>query len=166
MGQGKWIRNLLVVWGLTGLWHGAQWNFILWGLYYGLLLLLEKLLLQKYLEKIPKPLRWLYAMLLVNVGWVIFNNTDMAQMWHALKTMFCYMPTNFTAMLASNTSIVKGLIYVPLGFIAATPVFRKLPRREGTVWLVLENGIYLILLVVCISYIISSTYNPFIYFRF
>ena len=90
----------------------------------------------------------------------------MTQMWHALKTMFCYMPTNFTAMLAADTSIVKGLIYVPLGLIAAAPVFRKLPRREGTAWLVLENGMYLILLGVCIAYIISSTYNPFIYFRF
>lgn len=164
--RGKWIRNLLVVWGLTGLWHGAQWNFILWGLYYGLLLLAEKLFLGKYLKKLPKLLRWLYAMLLVNVGWVIFNCTDMTQMWHALKTMFCYMPTNFTAMLAADTSIVKGLIYVPLGLIAAAPVFRKLPRREGTAWLVLENGMYLILLGVCIAYIISSTYNPFIYFRF
>ena len=74
------MRNILVVWGLTGLWHGADWNFLLWGLYYGVLLLLEKLWLGKYLERLPKALRWLLCMIIVCIGWVMFDLTDFAQM--------------------------------------------------------------------------------------
>ena len=78
--RGKWVRNILVVWGLTGLWHGADWNFLLWGLYYGVLLLIEKLWLGKYLERLPKALRWLLCMVIVCIGWVMFNLTDFVQM--------------------------------------------------------------------------------------
>ena len=73
----KWIRNIIIVWALTGLWHGASWNFIIWGLYFAVILLLEKLLLQKLLNKIPKIFRWLYSFILINIGWIIFRADNM-----------------------------------------------------------------------------------------
>lgn len=164
--KGRWIFNMIVVWCLTGFWHGAQWNFLLWGLYYGILLLLEKLLLGKYLAKLPKLLQWIYAMFFVVVGWVIFDRTELQQLAQALKMMFYWTPTNFTAMLAADTSIVKGLIYLPLAALCISPALQRLPKKRGFICLCLENGFYAVLFVICVAMIISTNYSPFIYFRF
>ena len=92
--KSRWIRNILVVWALTGFWHGAQWNFLFWGLYYGLLLLAEKLFLGRLLERLPKAVRWLYTAFFVLIGWVLFNLTDFPSLCHALKLMFCLLYTS------------------------------------------------------------------------
>ena len=157
--RGRHIRNILIVWGLTGFWHGASWNFLLWGLYYGLLLLLEKFLLQRHLEKLPRFCCWLYTMVLVLIGWVLFNRTDFAQLALTLKTMFTAVPTDWIGAVAANSQLLLGLVYLPLGVLACLPWKLQLPR-----WL--RYSLCLGLLGVCVILILSSSYNPFIYFRF
>lgn len=170
--KSRWVLNLLAVWALTGFWHGAQWNFLLWGLYYGAILLLEKLWLGRLLEKCPKPVRWLYTMGLVLIGWVIFNLTDFRQMTAALGMMFRFVPTDLTGLLAADASIVKGLVYLPLGMLFSAPLLPKLrarlPKegRAGTLVLAVENLLCLALAVLCVIYVAGAAYDYFIYFRF
>jgi alginate O-acetyltransferase complex protein AlgI len=156
----------MIVWALTGFWHGAMWNFILWGLYYGLLLLLEKLVLGTYLNQLPRVFRWLYTMFFVTVGWVLFNLTDFSTLGQALKLMFLYQPTQWVDMFAADTRLILGVLYIPLGLIASFPVLRKVGEKDTPLWLLLRNSAALVLLVVSIAMIVSSSYNPFIYFRF
>ncbi len=165
-GRGRWALNLLIVWGLTGLWHGASWNFLLWGLYYGVLLLLEKLLLGRFLEKLPRAVRWLYTMFFVVIGWVLFNLTDFSALGQALEMMLVYHPTQWAEMFAADTQVILGVVYLPLGILCSFPVLRRLKRREGPGMTALENFLCALLLLICAAMIISSSYNPFIYFRF
>lgn len=165
--KSRWLFNIFAVWCLTGFWHGAEWNFIIWGLYYCTLLLIEKLFLMKWLEKLPSIARWLYAMILVCIGWVIFNLGDFFQIVYVIKMMFIYQGTNWREVLISNSIFGYILIYIPLGIICSFPWFKKGERKDKSD----SNGImssigYLLLFLVCIVYIISSSYNPFIYFRF
>ena len=164
--KSRWIFNLLAVWALTGFCHGAQWNFLLWGLYYGVILLLEKLVLEKHIEKLPKFLRWLYAMFIVLIGWVIFNRTNLVKLGEALTMMFNFTPTNFADMLIADTSIVKGILYIPLGLLFSFPIFKRFKSPQNAFGLAVENGVYLAVLAACIVFIVSAAYNPFIYFRF
>ena len=157
--RGKHIRNILIVWGLTGFWHGASWNFLLWGLYYGLLLLLEKFVLQRLLNRLPVCIRWCYTMLLVLIGWVLFNRTDFGQMAASLRQMFTLVSTDWVGAVAADSQLLLGLIYLPLGVLACLPWKTKLPQ-----WL--QYGLCLGLLAICVVLILSSSYNPFIYFRF
>ena len=164
--RGRWIFNIFVVWSLTGFWHGAQWNFLLWGLYYALLLVAEKLLLARWLEKLPQWLRWIYAMFLVMVGWVIFNRTDFAELLLALRMMFTLQPTDWSALVRYNTPLLQGLLFIPLGLLCMLPCVKKLPQETNGVMTVISCAVHGLLLVLCILVLISSTYNPFIYFRF
>ncbi|MBR2490897.1 MAG: MBOAT family protein [Ruminiclostridium sp.] len=164
--RGKWVRNILVVWGLTGFWHGAEWNFILWGLYYAALLVLEKFVLGKLLDRLLSVLRWLYAFFVVNLGWVLFNLVDFSQLAHALHTMFVWQPTSLAAVLGADSAVLYALLYLPICFLLSFPVFPKLPRKEGPVWALVYDALYGILFLTCVMCIVSSVYNPFIYFRF
>jgi alginate O-acetyltransferase complex protein AlgI len=167
VGKLRWIFNILVVWALTGFWHGAQWNFLLWGLYYAVLLLLEKLLLARILERIPKFFRWLYTMFFVVVGWVIFDLTDFSQMLSALKTMFTMPATPWLNMVSGDTSILYALFFIPLGLVCMLPLGEKIKRNSSSPWAVaLSHVLYLVLAGICITITVSSSYNPFIYFRF
>jgi len=163
VGKGRWILNILIVWALTGFWHGANWNFILWGVYYGVILLIEKFVLGKLLKRLPSVLQWLITMLVVTVGWVLFNLTDFASLKNALVMMFSLHPTRWAAMFARNTSIDLAVLFIPLGMLFSFPIFNKLRLSERK-WIL--NIICLGLLVLCIAMLISNTYNPFIYFRF
>ena len=87
MSKPKWIRNILIVWLLTGIWHGAGWNFLLWGLYYALFMLAERLFLGKWLDKLPAVVRHIYAMVVVLVGWGLFAIEDMSQLGHYLMAV-------------------------------------------------------------------------------
>lgn len=164
--KSRWFFNIAVVWCLTGFWHGAQWNFVFWGIYYLVLLLAEKMFLHKWLEKLPKVIQWAYAMILVCIGWVIFNLVDFGQMLHALKMMFVFQATDFFGVVAADSAILYGLIYMPLGMIFSFPVFKGNKTDSNGIKLILENMMYLVLFGICIVYTISSSYNPFIYFRF
>jgi len=162
-----WVRNILVVWLLTGFWHGAEWNFILWGLYYAVLLLAEKLFLQRLLQKLTAFVQWLYAMFLVMVGWVIFTLTDLAQLGQVLKEMFLFTPTDWAGLFSADASLSFALLFLPLGVLFSFPVAKKIRLPEEKLWAcVLVYGAFTALLAVCIVLLISSAYNPFIYFRF
>ena len=162
----RWIVNILVVWGLTGLWHGASWNFILWGLYYAVLLLLEKLLLHKLLDKLPRFIRWVYAMFLVVLGWVLFNLTDLSRLTDVLKSMFVWQSTDWLGVISGNSALLETIIWLPLGILCMLPILPKLKFKDTLFGTVLSHGLHLILAGICIIFIISSSYNPFIYFRF
>ena len=164
--KAKWVRNILVVWGLTGFWHGAEWNFIFWGLYYAALLVLEKFFLGRLLEKLPVVVQWLYAFLVVNLGWVLFNLVDFATLTQALHTMFVWQSTDLTQVLAADSDILFGLLYLPLCFLFSFPIFQKIPKKETPLWVLAEDVLYGLLFLLCILFIVSSVYNPFIYFRF
>ena len=164
--RGKWVRNILVVWGLTGLWHGADWNFLLWGLYYGVLLLIEKLWLGKYLERLPKALRWLLCMIIVCIGWVMFNLTDFVQMRCALARMFSFTHVALSQSFAADVSIVPPLLWMLPALVFSTPVCRRVHLGESCGAEIVRNVVCLALLAVCIVFSVSATFNPFIYFRF
>ena len=164
--RGKWIRNILIVWGLTGLWHGADWNFLAWGLSYGLILLVEKLWLGKYLDRLPKPVRWLLCMIVVCIGWVMFNLTDFAQMRFALVRMFNFTHVPLVRSLAADVSIVPPLLWMVPALIFSTPISQGI--RLGDSWRaeVVRNTLCLALFAICILFSVSASFNPFIYFRF
>lgn len=165
--RGRWVLNILVVWALTGLWHGAEWNFVLWGLYYAVFLLLEKFFLGRILERLPSAVQWLYAMFLTVVGWVLFNLTDFSQLAAALHTMFVYTPTDWFQVLQADTTVFGAALFLPFAILFSLPVAARVRAPDRTVpGALLVNLGYLALLAFCILYVVSSSFNPFIYFRF
>ena len=160
------IRNILVVWMLTGIWHGASWNFIIWGLYFGIILIIEKFVLKKYLEKLPKILKHLYAIILIIIGWLIFAFDDMTLLSSYMKQLLGigsnFIDNNFMFYLTNY-----GLIIL-FGIIFSTPIYKKIKEKfsNNTIFKILVLIIYLILFVITLSFIVSDTYNPFLYFRF
>ena len=161
-GSARTAINLMIVWMLTGFWHGAGWNFLFWGFYYGVLLLIEKFLLQKNLERIPGCLRWLGTMLLVMIGWVFFASENLTAAWNYLSVMFWFRAGVDTVSLIGWLPMLIG------GVLAATPVGSKLWKRwDGTIFAsCAELVLCLAALLVCTASIVSGSYNPFLYFRF
>lgn len=162
----KWIRNLLLVWAATGIWHGASWNFLLWGLYFFVLLLIEKLFLLHRLDKVPAPLAHLYTMLLIIIGWAIFAIEDISQLRHYLAVMLGLggAPLRDAAFAYYLTSYAPVLLLCAL---CSTPVLRRTysalsENAQRAMGIVLELGA----MVLCTAYVVASTYNPFLYFRF
>ena len=163
----RMIFNMLVVWALTGLWHGANWNFILWGLYYFLLLLVEKLLGRQRLEKIPGLLRHAGTIFLILLGWLLFRVEDMAQLGQTFVGMFT-ATGGAPAYLAGHHDALYPLYLMIPACIGCLPVGRWLKRRlpdNGAVEL-LSAALDVLLFVLCVFMLLGSTYNPFIYFRF
>ena len=164
--RGRWVVNILAVWMLTGLWHGAAWNFVLWGLFFAVLLLLEKWV--PALKKLPNVLRHGYVLLAVIVSFVIFNAADLQQAAGDLGGMFGLggLP------LATAESVYYLKSYLPLLIVAAvgaTPVARDcgLRLQERYSWTaVLQFATALVLLLVCTAYLVDGSFNPFLYFRF
>ncbi len=164
----KWIRNFLIVWLLTGLWHGASWNFIIWGLYYGIILLLEKTLFKNIIKKFPSFVSHILTLLIIVVGFVIFRITDGLDFLILIKKMFIYEASNLD-ILKNNFDFLVSLIYIIPGIIFSMPFvynwFKKFSKKnyitEGISYIVLLS-----LLLICIASLLSSSYNPFIYFRF
>ena len=163
-GLSRQILNLLIVWSLTGLWHGASWNFVLWGLFYALLLIAEKLFLLKWLSRLPGFMRVMLTFLAVSFGWVLFSYTglnDLISFFHRL-----------TAAVPENTHSQNLMTaYLPLmtfASIGSTPIPKKVFHRlDGDkIQPVLQIAGLAILLVLCVSCLASQSYNPFIYFRF
>ncbi len=166
--KGRNVFNLAVVWLLTGIWHGASWNFILWGCLYGVLIIMEKLFLGKLLEKLPTAVRWLYTMLLVVLGWVLFVTPD-------LSTAFGYMGIMFgsTGILADSTALYLLLNYgvmLILGIFASTDAWKIIVEKVSGKAPVAVNIITPIakiaVFILCIAYLADATYNPFLYFNF
>ncbi len=158
--KGRMCFNLLVTWLLTGLWHGAGWNFLLWGLYYGLLLIVEKLFLGKYLEKLPSVLRRGYTLFLVIIGWLFFASESAEAVWTYFRALF----------IPASGSLPGGWVsWLPVGLaggLASTPLGAKLWRRFEGRGAVLEAVLTLAALVLCTACLVGESYNPFLYFRF
>ncbi len=158
--------NIMAVWFLTGMWHGASWNFVLWGVYFGVLLLAEKYFLLKKLEKLPAVFSHIYALFFIILGWAIFDFTDMAQMGQYIASMFSL---ENGLLSAEATPLVLG--YLPLiavGWFMSLPVARKVILKVFSVkggW-ALETVACVIVLLLCVASLVSSSYNPFLYFRF
>ena len=163
--KGRWIFNTLVVWMATGLWHGASWNFVLWGLMFAALLLFEKFV--PAVEKLPDVLRHVYVMVLVMISFVLFNAADMSQALSDLAGMF---GLGGVPMMTAETGYYLrsyGLLFL-LGILGATPLVRDTANRvAGTkAAAVLEPVILAGLLLICTAYLVDGSFNPFLYFRF
>ncbi len=165
-GAKRQIINLLIVWGLTGLWHGASYNFLLWGLYYGLLLILEKFVLKRFLDKLPSALQHIYTLFIVAIGWALFYFTDMSQLGGFFADLF-----NFGNGLCGTQALNLIMSYLPLlivASIASTPLATKLYLRVNNtkyIW-VGETVFCLVVLLISTASLVDQSYNPFLYFRF
>ena len=162
-GLARQIVNILIVWLLTGLWHGASWNFVLWGGYYAVLLILEKAFLLKWLQKVPGAVRHGYTVLAVMLGWALFYYEDLSALGGFLGRLFRPVSS------AGTFALMGG--YLPLmaaAVLASTPLVRDLVRRQenraAVRWgLIAASAAGLLL---CVAALASQSYNPFIYFRF
>ena len=155
------LRNILIVWMLTGLWHGASWNFVVWGLFFGVLLTAEKFLPS---EKLPKLLHRGLTLLAVVISFVIFNAQSLPQAWQDICGLFGGQPL-VTAETVYYLRSYGGVLL--LSFVGATPLMKGLTARvPGKVLAVLEPVALLGLLVICTAYLVDGSFNPFLYFRF
>ena len=156
--------NILVVWALTGFWHGAGWNFLFWGFYYGVLLLLEKLLLGKYIRRLPAVFQHLYAMVIVIIGWVFFASPDLSTALASLQVMFSFSP----GTMGGASLVMPWLGMAVIGVVAATPLAKNLwEKLQGKKAMPLvEGALCLAALLLCTASLVSDSYNPFLYFRF
>ena len=167
----KHIRNILVVWMLTGLWHGASWNFIIWGIYFGVILIFEKYFLNKILEKLPKVIRNIYTMFIVMISFIIFSSDNISSALAVIKGLF-----SFSSLKLSNDFIIYyirsyGVILIG-GLVLCTPLIKNVISkfRENKILNyiinIFEVIVLVLILVVITSMLIDSSYNPFLYFRF
>ena len=167
--KNTYIRNIFIVWFCTGLWHGANWTFILWGLYYGCLLLLEKFLLKEKLEKLPKPISHIYTLLVVLIGWVFFMSPNITTAFSTLGKMISIGTTTFANNQAKFMLKSYFIVFV-LAILLSTKVYDRIQifvynqykmKAVYTTW-----TIYIILIIVCIAFIVGGTYHSFLYFAF
>ncbi|MCI9413287.1 MAG: MBOAT family protein [Clostridia bacterium] len=164
----KWLRNILVVWLLTGLWHGASWNFILWGVYYGVILIIEKVFLGRIIEKLPKVLQHIYALFFIIIGWVIFRVEDFSQMGIVLQKMFTWQASSIIDNIVLNFDVFSSLPYILIGIIGSMPLWTKVreKRKQTNSYLIVSNLWSFGIFMLSICFLLVATYNPFIYFRF
>lgn len=163
----KHLRNLLVVWFLTGLWHGAAWNFVAWGLYYGVLLIIEKYFLGKYLEKLPAAVSHIYSLVLVLIGWVFFFSPTLGGAIGYIKLMFG-IGANGLIDSEGVYLLLTNLVLLVLLIASSTPVVYRVYERvmSGKGKVLANSIIYMGLFLLCVAYLVTETYNPFLYFRF
>ena len=165
----KTIRNLLVVWGLTGLWHGAAWNFVFWGLYYGIIICLEKYILKDLLESLPGLAQHVYTMILVMAGWVMFFSPSMGSAASYLGAMIGFGGKglfDMTGFYYLKSILLSGIAAA----IGGTPfVYRKFSEllwKEDRYMRVAGVVVYAGIFLISTAYLVNDTYNPFLYFRF
>ena len=167
-GLARTILNLLIVWTLTGFWHGASWNFLIWGFYFGVLIVIERLFLGKILEKIPSFFSWLYTFVLVVFGWVLFDTNTLGETFSYIGAMF-----GAGGKLADNASIYYLMTYgvtFALCIFASTNIFsktvQKIREKKETLIIYAKPLAEAAVMIVCVASLVDATYNPFIYFRF
>lgn len=165
----KHIRNLLIVWFLTGLWHGAAWNFVAWGLYYGVILIIEKYLLSPVLDRLLDIVRHIYSIVLVVIGWVLFFSSSFGQAADYIRVMFGAGAHGFAdreSMYLLTSNLILWLILI----FGSTPLvhfrYEHMLRTKKWNTTIINSVVYAALFIVCIAYLVTETYNPFLYFRF
>ena len=165
------LLNIFVVWFLTGFWHGASWNFIIWGLYFGTIIYLEKKVLFKFTKKLPQIIQWVFAIIIVMIGWAIFYYVDLNSLSTFLKAL---VGLNNNPLYSDTLPItfMSNIAFVVIALIASTPIpkilFHKLNDNSKV------NGnldfvqiIFNVSLIFCtISLLVGESYNPFLYYRF
>lgn len=165
-GTKRTLLNLAIVWLLTGLWHGASWNFVLWGAYFGVLLILEKLFLKQWIEKLPAFFQHVYTLGLVLISWIIFELVDLSSIATYLGVMLgfkakCFIDMTFLYQFKNNFLLLVLLC------LAATPfISNKIKKRNESKPIVLAPIVMGGLVILCLMYIVDASYNPFLYFRF
>lgn len=165
-GVKRQILNLLIVWGLTGLWHGAAYNFVLWGLYYGLLIILEKFVLKKFLDRLPSFVQHIYTLFIIIIGWGLFYFTDVGQLGEFMVDLF-----NFGNGICGDQAfnlIMSNLPMLIIAAVASTPLATMLYTRfEHTRFMWIPETLYCMgVLAVSTASLVNQSYNPFLYFRF
>lgn len=157
------------MWFLTGAWHGASWNFMLWGLFFGIILIIEKVVLLKVLEKLPKWTNHLYAMFLVLISWVIFAFEDLSKVKDYLLSMF-HLNGNSIINAEGLYYLQNYAIIIIIGIILSTPliakIFKKLEEKQTNTRSIIISLIYIGILVLSTASLVSDSFNPFLYFRF
>ena len=165
------ILNLLIVWMLTGLWHGAQWNFMFWGLYYGVILILEKYLWGSKIEKLPSAVQHIYAFVLVLFGWVFFFSPTLGYAGQYLKVMFGIGAKGIFDKQGFFMIFTNWLLIV-IAILASAPRGYKLLKKITGCWqseevrTIVTCAVYIAMFLLCIAFLVTETYNPFLYFRF
>ena len=162
----KLSRNILIVWILTGLWHGASWNFIVWGLYCGIFILIEKKFLKKYIEKLPKMIQILYTLFIIMISFIIFSGENMGDSFNNIVGLFNINNKIIDSFTLYN--LRKYIVIILIGIISSTPIIKYIYKkyRNNFIFNFIEIFIIFGLLMVCTAYLIDSSYNPFLYFRF
>ena len=167
----KQIRNIAIVWILTGIWHGASYNYVLWGVYFGLLLILEKMFLKKWLDRIPAVFSHLYSIFFILMGWLIFSFEALGEGMAYGKVMFGMAEVAFANDMVLYLIRNYGLLLI-VCLIGCTPLIKKWAKvcleskkHQGLVT-VAVNVVMILLFVIITAYLVDASYNPFLYFRF
>lgn len=164
----KQLRNIMIVWALTGIWHGASWNFALWGIYFGIILVCEKLFLLKWLERLPRWLQHVYAIMLILCGWVLFVFDDIAAMGQYMMAMLgmhegsAWVSNDLLFQLRNYIVLLITLIIVSISpKLSLVERYSKTNSGQLIFW-----AIHMLLLFISIAYLVDASFNPFLYFRF
>ena len=166
--KAKHIRNILVVWLLTGIWHGSAWNFIVWGLFYGLLLLFERYVIKNVMEKIPNVFRHIYTMLMVMIGWVFFYSSSLMDAIKWIGKMF-FIGANGIWDSSATYFLSTNFILLVISIIGCTKLMPKISEKltaKGKTGAIVINVAYVFLIIASIAYMLNSTYSSFLYAQF
>ncbi len=169
--KSRWLFNIIVVWILTGFWHGAEWNFIAWGLFFAFFLILEKLWVGKYLAKAPSALSRVYVLLLVAVSFIIFNANGMKEAISDIAAMF---GTQGYPLITTETLyyLRSYAVVIVLAVIGSTPLIKNAVQRlqqypaVRRITNIAEPAVMVVLLLTITAYLVDGSFNPFLYFRF
>ena len=171
-GAARTYINTFIVWFATGLWHGASWNFVLWGLFYGFLIMIEKEFLLRALDRLPAVFSHLYFLVVMLTGWVFFYFTDMSRVWAYLGVMFG-LSGNPLGDVSTRLLFFNNIFWFLLAIAFCLPLvrwfkryFSRLESRKQDILLYVQPVMNVILLIVCIAQLAGQSYNPFLYFRF
>lgn len=170
-GKRRTYLNVFIVWFLTGLWHGASWNFILWGLYFGIIITIEKVFLMKWLSYAPRLIRHLYTLVLLIIGWGLFAFENLSYLKDYLRVMFGLKEVALYDQVTLYYLMTNGVLLIIL-VIASTPLAKQMyqklkqSKRGKLLDVVLSPIVCLLILILSTAYLVDSSYNPFLYFRF
>lgn len=165
----KRLLNIMIVWLLTGLWHGASWNFVLWGIYYGIILIIEKLFLKNILEKLPNIIQMIYSFFIIVIGWTIFRIESLDNLLMIIGRMFSFDNSGIIPFIKNNYELLNYVIFIVLGIVGMYPLIGKTIKNldeKNKITQLFVNVFLIIVFIISILFLVKSSYNPFIYFRF